>query len=85
MLGAVHYMSAQDVANAHPEFMRVVNNVPRNSFDGSVYWNHLPENGRRWMLQPDQKKVALAKDRVHKFSKSGTFGAECVFWNAFYV
>lgn len=71
MLTCIDYMGVRNDASAHDVFTNVVNAVPRTSVDKLVHSNWLNENGRRRMLQPEQKSVILMKYLVQKFSKPG--------------
>lgn len=67
MLRSVECNRVQYVLNVHPGSTNPVSNVVRLLLNEVVYGEELLENGRRQIMQPEQKHVVLIKDIGHKF------------------
>lgn len=69
VLVRVDYMVVHEFARLYPGFTNVISNVPRIPVEEVVYGTYLTEYGRRRMLGPEQKSIALLNDLVQKFAK----------------
>lgn len=76
-LARVNYMSDRVLPCTHPGYTNAVDNVPRVPPHEVVYSNLATEGGRRRMIRPEQKPVALLMDIINKFTSPGMLVLDC--------